>query len=93
MHTIKQKHSFLHTIYCLWSFLGCFSPAVANIIFYCLPGFAEFLPGLARRERGSKGEAGGGHGQGYTVGGGSDWSHTEGSTKGNGAGQVSSGWR
>ena len=50
------------------------------------------MPGSARGERGGEEEAGGGHSQSYTAGGGSDWSHPEGLTKGNGAGQVSSGW-
>lgn len=62
-------------------------------IFYFLPGGTEFLPGLSRGERGGKEEAGGGHSQSYTVGGGSNWCHPERLTKGNWARQVSSGWR
>lgn len=74
--------------YCLQSLSICFYSAVANITLHCLPGFAEFFPGPARREDGSKEQTGGGHSQSYTAGGGSDWSHPEGSSKGNRAGQV-----
>lgn len=67
----------------MWSFCCCFIPLVSNIILYCLPGGAEFFPGPAGGERGGEEEAGGGHSQSYTAGGGSDWSHPEGPTKGN----------
>lgn len=60
-----------------------FYATISNIIFYCLSGGAEFFPGPARGERGGKEKAGGGHSQSNTVGGGSDWSHPEGPTKGN----------
>lgn len=81
MHITKLKH--FSSVCCLVCCLFCFIPLDSNIIFYCLPGGAKFFPGPARRKRGGKEEAGGGHSQSYTIGGGSDWSNPEGPTKGN----------
>lgn len=49
----------------------------------CLTGGTAFISGPSGGEGGGEEEAGGGHRQNRTVGGGFDWSHTKGPSKGN----------
>lgn len=62
----------------------------SNIKHNDLLGCAEFCPGFARRKRRGEEETGGSDSQSCTAGARSDWSNSEGPSKGNWAGQVNS---